>query len=175
MHAIPTKYKGVQFRSRLEATWAAYFDLLGVRWEYEPFDLPGWIPDFRIEGSLGESFLVEVKYSSVEFGEAMHKASASCQTALEEVTVLFLGNGPSDSALAESYRKDDPFPGFGPSFDDWAFRKYRRVTKSLGSAPSLVLSGYGAHVGAPLREEETEGLAALWKEARNLTQYKAPK
>jgi hypothetical protein len=46
---IPTIYKGVQFRSRLEAKWAAFFDLLGWRWHYEPLDLDGWIPDFLIE------------------------------------------------------------------------------------------------------------------------------
>jgi hypothetical protein len=72
--AIPTKYKGVQFRSRLEARWAAYFDLVddnphGIRnpeelrndWEYEPFDLPGWIPDFQIKTPRFGLRLVEVK------------------------------------------------------------------------------------------------------------------
>lgn len=41
MHAIPTRYSGVQFRSRLEAKWAAMFDLFGWSWEYEPFDCVG--------------------------------------------------------------------------------------------------------------------------------------
>jgi hypothetical protein len=44
--AIPTTYAGVRFRSRLEARWAATFDLLGWEWAYEPYDLNGWIPDF---------------------------------------------------------------------------------------------------------------------------------
>lgn len=34
--AIPTKYRGIKFRSRLEARWAVFFDTLGVLWEYEP-------------------------------------------------------------------------------------------------------------------------------------------
>ena len=46
--AIPTRYAGVQFRSRLEARWAAFFDLVGWKWEYEPVDFDGWIPDFVI-------------------------------------------------------------------------------------------------------------------------------
>lgn len=46
--AIPTRYSGVQFRSRLEARWAAFFDIAGWRWQYEPIDLAGWIPDFRL-------------------------------------------------------------------------------------------------------------------------------
>jgi hypothetical protein len=49
---IETTYKGYRFRSRLEARWAVFFDVLGVRWEYEKegFDLgraAGWfLPDF---------------------------------------------------------------------------------------------------------------------------------
>lgn len=64
----PTRYKGVLFRSRLEARWAAFFDLIGWRWEYEPFDLDGWTPDFLVEFPCGHSecgpthtLLVEVK------------------------------------------------------------------------------------------------------------------
>lgn len=58
--AIPTKYRGIQFRSRLEARWAAMFDNLGWRYEYEPMDLGGWIPDFILYGK-GAEVLVEVK------------------------------------------------------------------------------------------------------------------
>jgi hypothetical protein len=47
---IPTVYKGVRYRSRLEARWAAFFDLVGWEAHYEPFDLNGWIPDFVING-----------------------------------------------------------------------------------------------------------------------------
>lgn len=52
MPAIPTLYKGIQFRSRLEAKWAAFFDLIQVAWSYEPVDFHGWIPDFRINDAL---------------------------------------------------------------------------------------------------------------------------
>jgi hypothetical protein len=33
--AIETKYKGVPFKSRTEARWALFLDLIGIRWEYE--------------------------------------------------------------------------------------------------------------------------------------------
>lgn len=59
MVAIPTRYRGVRFRSRLEARWAALFDLLGWQWEYEPLDLNGYIPDFALR--LHKPVLVEVK------------------------------------------------------------------------------------------------------------------
>jgi hypothetical protein len=36
VQAIETNYKGCNFRSRLEARWAVFFDALGVEWLYEP-------------------------------------------------------------------------------------------------------------------------------------------
>lgn len=59
--AIPTRYMGVQFRSRLEARWAAFFDLLGWPWDYEPIDLNGYIPDFIVKPPLDRDTLFEVK------------------------------------------------------------------------------------------------------------------
>lgn len=58
--SIPTTYGGVRFRSRLEARWAAFFDLAKVKWDYEPFDLEGWAPDFMLRTPVC-SILVEVK------------------------------------------------------------------------------------------------------------------
>lgn len=58
--AIPTDYRGVHFRSRLEAKWACFFDNVGWPWEYEPFDLQGYIPDFILPLKPGH-VLFEVK------------------------------------------------------------------------------------------------------------------
>lgn len=51
--ALPTIYRGTQFRSLLEACWAATLDSLGIAWEYEPetFELPSgvkYLPDFHL-------------------------------------------------------------------------------------------------------------------------------
>lgn len=51
LKAISTAYGGCNFRSRLEARWAIYFDAIGWRWNYEPegFELPSgvkYLPDF---------------------------------------------------------------------------------------------------------------------------------
>lgn len=51
--AIPTRYKGYNFRSRTEARWAVFFDALGLAWEYEPQgffteDGTGYLPDFWV-------------------------------------------------------------------------------------------------------------------------------
>jgi len=61
--AIPTTYRNVNFRSRLEARWAAFFDLLEWKWIYEPFDFNGWIPDFQllelpsVKNGYGEQYI----------------------------------------------------------------------------------------------------------------------
>lgn len=59
INAIETRYGGVVFRSRLEAKWAAMFDLVGWRWTYEPRDFNGWIPDFAVHA--WRDIYVEVK------------------------------------------------------------------------------------------------------------------
>lgn len=53
MKAIQTLYRDTQFRSRLEAQWAVFFDELSVTWLYEVngYDLGGrdwYLPDFFI-------------------------------------------------------------------------------------------------------------------------------
>jgi hypothetical protein len=81
--ARPTRYKGIQMRSRLEADYAAYLDggdtpQLGCDWEYEPECFAGpegqWLPDFGIK--FGEDLVeyVEVKpieIISYDFGEGI--------------------------------------------------------------------------------------------------------
>jgi hypothetical protein len=58
----PTWFGGVRFRSRLEAKWAAFFEMQGWRWEYEPLDLDGYVPDFVIHpGEHTPALAVEVK------------------------------------------------------------------------------------------------------------------
>jgi hypothetical protein len=59
--AIPTMLDGVRTRSLLEAKWARFFTLLGRHWEYEPFDLKRWIPDFLIHCETGKYLLIDVK------------------------------------------------------------------------------------------------------------------
>lgn len=79
--AHPTKYSGVEFRSRLEARWAALFDLLNWKWEYEPIDLEGWTPDFKLAAAdwmFGRrTFYAEVKpYDNDRLFAKEHKFAA---------------------------------------------------------------------------------------------------
>lgn len=56
-----TMYNGRLYRSRLEARYAAFFELMNYDSEYEPVDLPGWSPDFLISYRGLFSSYVEVK------------------------------------------------------------------------------------------------------------------
>jgi hypothetical protein len=52
--AIPTEYKGITFRSILEAAWARTLDHYEIAWEYEPETVrlasgKRYVPDFRLD------------------------------------------------------------------------------------------------------------------------------
>lgn len=91
VHAIPTVYNGIEFRSRLEAKWAAMFDQLGWSWEYEPVDFKGYIPDFYIDFGL-EEFFIEIKPAmrSADLYPALNKAVAALGDDRDH-TILVLG------------------------------------------------------------------------------------
>ena len=61
---IETKYNGFRFRSRLEARWAVFFDMIGLKYEYEVegFEMNGirYLPDFYIP-SLDRWFEIKGK------------------------------------------------------------------------------------------------------------------
>ncbi len=116
--AIPTKYAGVMFRSRLEARWAAFFDLIGWKWEYEPFDLNGWAPDFRITMTTGKSALVEVKpVSTGSSEEELLRAFSKCEHYYwrSSELILFLGFELNDNHMGWTFRgKGEEIVGVQP-------------------------------------------------------------
>ena len=65
--AHTSRYKGTVFKSRLEARYAAFFDLAGWAWKYEPMTIHGWTPSFEVTIPCSHSecsdhtLLVEVK------------------------------------------------------------------------------------------------------------------
>lgn len=60
-NAIETVYRGVRFRSRLEARWAVIFDRAGILWDYEKegYNLPSgpYLPDFWLPLAQGIQIL----------------------------------------------------------------------------------------------------------------------
>ena len=168
--AIPTMYNGVQFRSRLEARWAAFFDLCGWQWEYEPFDLDGWIPDFVAQSHpLTRPLLVEVKPLTDVDGECVpREVTDKIETALRfpverdgqewdyfvsrmKYRFLLFGVNPSRVWIWNT----DVFPSpsveptpYAVAYREWVFG----------------INWFG-----------TRACTELWKQAGNAVQWKAPR
>nr|DAT64577.1 MAG TPA: Protein of unknown function (DUF1064) [Caudoviricetes sp.] len=62
---IETQYHGYRFRSRLEARWAVFFDVMGIKYEYEKegFELSSgrylpdfWLPEWEVWFEVKPSF-----------------------------------------------------------------------------------------------------------------------
>jgi hypothetical protein len=70
--AMPTKYGGIEFRSRLEARWACFFDRIGWKWTYEPLDGNAYIPDFLVHVNHAVKLAAFV-------GELMRSATSKLQ------------------------------------------------------------------------------------------------
>jgi len=77
IQALPTIYKGHEFRSRLEARWAIFFDCMGWKWEYEPEAVQtrhgGYLVDFRLHGFE----YAEIKPEEFS-AEELEKAADAC-------------------------------------------------------------------------------------------------
>jgi hypothetical protein len=151
--AHPTQYAGVQFRSRLEARWACFLDLIGWDWQYEPLDILGWSPDFRVEFPCGHSdcpnthvLLVEVKpYFSIKDFEGHccmdfpfgghEKKEGGC------------GHIPADASAAF---------GNNPQITYW------EMAHGAGGGIESIASRIGGHID----------IDARWKRAGNTVQWK---
>ncbi len=86
--AIPTAYKSVQYRSRLEARTALFFDCLGLNFEYEPkyFEIEKgfwYVPDFYLRDL---EMWIEIKGPDM-YEEARIKAEGLCQMTNQLVEV----------------------------------------------------------------------------------------
>lgn len=68
--AIPTKYLGIQYRSRLEARWAVLFTGLHIAFSYEPegFELgtTRYLPDFHLTDVRTFAEVKPTDFTSVE-------------------------------------------------------------------------------------------------------------
>ncbi len=175
--AIPTVYKGIQFRSRLEAKWAAFFDSIRIFWEYEPLDMDGWIPDFLIRFELN-SWLVEVKpileFTPVVAEEMWASWIRSYPRDMSFYGVILLGLGPISDPLTPF----SPRVGWMKDGADW---HTVNVVKMYGEDRfSLFANKYGF-----LDQEEdigyenvdllgTEPINLLWASACNETQWRRP-
>jgi hypothetical protein len=186
--AIPTLYRDVQFRSRLEARWAAFFDLSGWNWKYEPVDLEGWTPDFVLKGAAND-VLVEVKpiewaqnfgpeqiLQHADVRKAMHHRTEAFDQERLKTEILVIGDGPQrvgpDWVLGVFA---DESHGVAP---DWAILCDQKAPGRLDFCSSAGCYAYrisgdwngNSHI-VPINDERP---MTSWRWAGNATQYKAP-
>ena len=107
IQAIETLYRGYRCRSRLEARWLYFLDLIGIRYEYESqgFYADGiyYLPDIYIPAY---STFIEVKNESVYEdnncrAEACKKMAAICGACVEYAGIIVYGDPLT--GLCESY------------------------------------------------------------------------
>ncbi len=119
--AIKTTYNGVNFRSRLEARWAVFFDLVGWKYEYEPYDLNGWIPDFILFGA--DEILVEVKpFSKFECFDTKKLFTATSGTEKETKEILLLGTSVFEPAAFPDGASIGWLSEYTPTGEPWFAR-----------------------------------------------------
>jgi hypothetical protein len=136
MKAIPTLYNGIQYRSLLEARWAAWFRAAGVRVAYEPEALSGYIPDFMYRDHVhlrGDVYATATDaHSLLEYSPAMvwevkglledfslAKVRASGFTG---AVLVFDSQGPAHVRIPDGgglYQADDSGGGHYTTFLDW--------------------------------------------------------
>ncbi|MFW9881382.1 MAG: hypothetical protein ACFFG0_50605 [Candidatus Thorarchaeota archaeon] len=192
---IPTEYNGIKFRSKLEAQWAAFFDLLGWKYEYEPYALNGWIPDFIIYGKESNSrktkeILVEVKpFSKLEeFKETVEKIRKSMLNN-DKREILLLGNTIFESKEKNIFDDSSTSCSIGwlvertwydndnfnvNSFDECILNYYNEKFGFFHVTDSYQDRITGLHDGDHFlrRPDYTEVKKVLWNRAKNMVQWK---
>ncbi len=144
--AIQTEYKGYLFRSRLEARWAVFFDILGIEWIYEPeglilLDGTHYLPDFFL---LDFRCYFEVKGRDIKGTEKERAAIRKISAGMDSnswVGLICFGDPMDDELYVFCQETDDGGGGsyesrvtigFSPetrkpclfSFEDWRDRAF---------------------------------------------------
>jgi hypothetical protein len=130
--SIPTSYKGISFRSKLEADWARWFDAHQMRWVYESegFDLGDgiwYMPDFWLPALRT---IVEVKGILDDLDRA--KLFRFTCIAAEHNIMVALAQAP----VGENYQLCLPSPqsvcGDGCELNEWKFPSNGIGAKCVG-------------------------------------------
>lgn len=102
MKAIQTNYRGVTYRSRTEARWAAFFHEAGIACDYEPQGLAldaGWyLPDFHLPTI---NLWFEVKPPETDFSERPRFEELCRKSGIDGVVAY---GPPSSTANLHAFR-----------------------------------------------------------------------
>jgi hypothetical protein len=180
--AIPTTYRGTNFRSRLEARWAAFFDLVGWRVVYEVGEGDRYLPDFLVLGDW--PFFVEVGpcVTRSEYAAKSRDADRSASQLGRDVLVVGVSPvawrepDPLEHAAAGLFGEllRDPEDG---SVLDWSAGMWGRcfTCRAVGVVhdyQTFALRPCGHHQGGSWGDHiRSDELEALWRHAGNDTQW----
>lgn len=79
------------------------FDRVGLKWQYEPFDLGSWSPDFLVEDGRGGT-LVEVKpITELSYEEASKPALACYERKIDYPHFVIVGTGPIVTKFRQTF------------------------------------------------------------------------
>jgi hypothetical protein len=188
IHGIPTKLNGIRFRSRLEARWASVFTLLGWRWEYEPVDLRGYVPDFVLLFKAGP-VLAEVKpgHSLEELAPYTEKINASGWETKNSNEAVIVGATwnldptghywcPLIGLLRQRYPDTVDFNKLAPWWDGALVHyctegKHPSIHHANGIFNCTVCNAYDGDYLGDLGGHGERSLQEIWTEAGNIVQW----
>lgn len=135
--SINTIYKNQLFKSKLEAKWAAMFDLFGWEWAYEPVKIGSKIPDFIIKGKKAD-IIVEVKpriYITLEWVIGLFNSYY-----MKGIPLLILHDSPFE--VSDSFGGDYAMLGigWGQMVDDYRSECYLDIEEGSGNISNSKLS-----------------------------------
>lgn len=174
MSSIPTMYMDRQYRSQLEARWARLFDLVGWKYEYEPYPLKGWIPDFILIGKTGE-ILVEVKpFTTLDEFDTDKILGAMNGTGKAGREILLLGS----TIFEHPDGADDPAVGWigeqgesGPWFQ-WAMLDTQGGMGFLPDSGQFTNRMTGVYGGGHWNPPDFESVLRKWNQAGNAVKWR---
>ena len=181
IHGIPSVYRGVNMRSRMETRWAALFDELGWPWQYEPIDLAGYIPDFVVRFD-DAPLLVEIKGHVVE-PTSLAEYTRKIELGGWEGETLIIGATPWELSSAQPLLGSFGEPIVVHGEREWRWGEARLFTcLSCGHASVLAADGSwhcrvcgvgdgNSHVGV-FACERTTTFEGLWARATNRVQWR---
>jgi len=160
LSARPTMYDGIQMRSRLEATFAAFLDRHAIPWEYEPRAFAGaaggqYLPDFLL-WPHGRRVYVELK------GKA---ARADIPTFERQAALIRRSEPDAEFAVVDAFHmRPEAHLGFAigyrPAGLDMWWTAYFAICSSCG-AVDLALVRFGWIVDCRSCDKVTPPVAFL--------------
>lgn len=166
------------FRSRNEAKWAWLFELLCWQWLYEPYDLPGYLPDFSLIFDKTE-VIVEVKPNvliselAVYFQRLSLESRPEVTRQLAKKPFVILSSRLDDNGLIGLVRIDEKIHELYIGKNETGYQPCYYLENELELLiPRSPTSTQIARVKRNYRiNGEQDFLFELWSEAQNKAQW----